>query len=249
MAQDTYVTPTIQASTTTWAQYKTGGLKVVLDNLIAQNAAKADPSTQATVAVTSAAGGLAAGTYYCSYTFVDAFGETLVGTSESASFTVSGTSELATVTLPSKPTGVQSMNLYVTGPGGAAASEKLFASGITGTSFALTDTIPADIPPTGIPESNSTGAASHVQRIYSLLPIPASEGTQHRLNEALSNYLHGDPIPRREVVRMHVNWAGILKLWYTALNEIGTLIAANMPTTVTYPTTGAGIPAGKWTLP
>ncbi len=85
MARDTYVPPVITPSGTTWAQYKTGGLKIVLDNLIAANVAKANPTTQATVSITSAGSSLPVGTYFVAYTFVDPFGETTLGTSESAS--------------------------------------------------------------------------------------------------------------------------------------------------------------------
>jgi hypothetical protein len=154
------VAPTI---TTSGTSFKTGGLKVILDNLVAvaANAAKANPTTTATVAVTTATGGLLAGTYRCSYTFCDAYGETLAG-GESATFTVTGTTQLATVTLPALPTGVQSINLYLTpANGGVSGTEYLYATGITGTTYACTPTLPIDVPGATTPAANTTGAAVH----------------------------------------------------------------------------------------
>ena len=250
MAQDAYVTPTIQASTTTWAQYKTGGLKIVLDKLITANAAKADPvvGDRATVAISTATGTLPAGAYFAAFTYVDAFGETAIGASESTTFSVAGLTELATVTLPAKPTGVQSMNLYLTATGGLTGTETLYATGITGTTFACNVTFPAkNLDGAGLP-ANTTGAEKHTQRIYSLIAQGPSEVTLYRLSEELSNYLSGMPIPRREIVRQHLAWAGITKLWYTALNEIGTLVGANMPTAATTTILGTGMPQSRWTL-
>lgn len=250
MAQDTFTTPTITASGTTWTQYKAGGLAAVLANLITANAAKTNPDTQATAAGSVAVGTLPAGTYYFSYTFVDAFGETTVGTSESAQFTGTGLAQLCTVTLPANPTGCHGKNLYVTPTDGASGSEVLYASGITGTTFACNVTFPAkQSAVSGVPAANTTGAENHTQRINSLAVQGATEGTLKRLSEDLSGYLSGAGIPRQEILRRHMAWTGITKLWYTALNEIMTLIVANMPTAVSTSTTAIGFPVNKWTLP
>src|SRR3954469_9530628 len=114
ITRDSHVTPTITASGTTWTQYKAGGLKAVLDNLVTANAAKANPAAACTAATSSATGGLTAGDYFAAYTNCDAFGQTTIGSSELASaVTVTGTTQLATLTLPALPTGVQSRNIYV----------------------------------------------------------------------------------------------------------------------------------------
>jgi len=249
VAQDTNVVPTITASGTTWTQYKTGGLKVVIDNAIAQNLAKANPTVQATTAETVAAGGLAAGTYYCAYTFVDAFGETTIGTSESAQFTVTDTSHRTTVTLPVKPTGVQSMNLYVTPLGGASGSETLWATGITATTFALTDSYPADMAGAAVPVANTTGADMHISRIYSLMAMPQSEKVLFRLTEDLSTQLSGMPMQRSQWLGKIRSWEGILKLWSTCLAEIAVLVWANIPTASTTTFDARGMPVTRWTLP
>ena len=106
----------------------------MLSNLAATNLVKANPTAQATVAVSGTTGLLPAGTYYCQYSFVDPFGETFAG-GESAQFTLTA-GQIPTVTLPALPAGVQSMNLYVTNANCAAGTETLYATGITTTTFA-----------------------------------------------------------------------------------------------------------------
>lgn len=252
ITRDAHVTPTITASGTTWTQYKTGELKIVIDNLVAANVAKANPSAALTTAVTTATGGLAAGDYFAAYSNCDAFGETTIGVSECASaFTVAGTTELCTLTVPALPTGVQSRNIYLTPANGASGSEILYATGITATSIALNITPSVGIGGVAVPASNTTGAAAHTERVYSILSGARSELTLTRLSQDLSTYLSGAPIPRQQIVMGTLAWTGIVKLWYTALSEIAVLVAANMPTasTSTIDSGGIGFPKTKWTIP
>lgn len=232
--QDTWVAPTITTSGTTMAQYKTGGKKIILDNLlaVAANAAKANPSTTATVAVTTAAGGLLAGTYRCSYTFNDAYGETLAG-GESATFTVTGITQLATVTLPALPTGVQSINLYLTpANGGVSGTEYLYATGITGTTYACTPALPTDVPGATVPPSNTTGALPHYHRLYAVVN-DNPEIALHGLREWESSYLRGDPMDRASIFRRHLLTYGIFATWQQLAKEASTLAWANQGTLTT----------------
>jgi hypothetical protein len=213
---------------------KTGGLKVILDNLVAvaANAAKANPSTTATVAVTTATGGLLAGTYRCSYTFCDAYGETLAG-GESATFTVTGTTQLATVTLPALPTGVQAINLYLTpANGGVSGTEYLYATGITGTTYACTPTLPTDVPGATTPASNTTGGAVHYARLYA--PINDNpEIILHGVREWESAYLGGAPMDRAAIFRRHLLHWGTMLTWAQVFKEAATLAWANQGTLTT----------------
>ena len=134
MAQDNFVAPAIQPSGTTWAQFKTGGVGILLTNLAAANPPKAIPATPAAVTVSGSGGLLPAGTYYCQYSFVDPFGETLAA-GESVQFTVAA-GQVPSVTLPALPAGVQAVNLYLTQPGGGPGTETLYATGVTTTTFA-----------------------------------------------------------------------------------------------------------------
>jgi hypothetical protein len=239
MPADTYVTPTIQASTTTWAQLKTGGLKLVLDKMAAANPAKANPTVQATVAPTGggATGGLMpAGNYFFAYTWVDGFGETTIGTSRSASVTV-GATNIPRITIPALPTGVQSANIYVTPAGGAAGTEQLYATGITTTTFDCATALKADSPGSGLPGANTTG-----------LPNPDFYGLVNsnpevfllNMSQFISSMLSGAPMSEREVRIGLLAKVGVLKAWYTALNEIATLAWTNQGS-VGYTTPGPGI--------
>jgi hypothetical protein len=92
---------------------------------------------------------LPAGVYYIAYTWVNQDGETTIGTSESATFTVVA-GNIPVVTIPSLPTGARNANLYLTAAGGASGSETLYKKGITATTASLnsatwvgTDVVPA----------------------------------------------------------------------------------------------------------
>lgn len=245
MPQDTFVMPTIQPSGTTWAQFKTGGVGILLSNLAQANPPKASPTTAATVAVSGTTGLLPAGTYYCQYSFVDPFGETLAG-GESAQFTVAS-GQVPTVTLPALPGGVQAINLYLTNPNGAAGTETLYATGITSTTFACTFVPPPDQPSESLPESNSTGWPPSAN----LLATQANtELALESYIEKLSQILSGRPIQRRSVFRDMIRPLGIAAAWHQVWTEAVSLIWANWPSaSVGYTTTPIGQARYKWILP
>jgi hypothetical protein len=250
VAQNTYVAPVIATSTTTWAQFKTGGAKIILDNLITANAAIAEPTVAATTAETVATGGLAAGTYYVAYVWRDAYGSTTIGASESAAITVTNTSHLTTVTIPAKPTRCQSADILLTPLGGASGSETLYATGVTTTTFALTYAPPADQSTAAVPAVNTTGAAAHTTRIYSLQCLATSEKVLTRLTEDVSNILSGYPIDVSSVYAQMMSWDGILATWRQVMKEVNTLVVANYPSaTVATGVTAIGMPVRGWTLP
>lgn len=116
-------------------------------------AAITNPTVAATGAVTTATGGLAAGTYIFAYTWVSAGGETTIGSSTSAGQIVVGTTELITLTIPALPSNATSANIYITSAGGAApATLQLYRTGITATTVACTTAIPTG---TAVPGSNT----------------------------------------------------------------------------------------------
>ncbi len=124
-------------------------------------AAVADPTVAVTGAVTTAAGGLAAGTYIFAYTWVNAYGESTIGASTSAGVVVAGTTERATLTFPALPTGATSINLYITTAGGAApATLQLYKTGITTTTTIANIAIPTG---TAVPGSNTAKIAAPLQ--------------------------------------------------------------------------------------
>ncbi len=238
MAQDTATATSIVASGTTWAQLKTGGYRAVLDNLVSTNTAKADPTTTATVSATGggSSGGLlqvgSTASWYFVYTFCDAFGETLGGGRSTA--TSVATTNIPRVTLPSKPTGVAFMNLYL---GTVSGSETLYATGITATTFDCSYAAWAD-PGMTLPAVNTTGAAVHHDLLYSILDANGSF-KQQRYSDFLSSYLRGDAIERRDYYRELHKEEGILRAWLTLVAEVRVLVAAN-PGTLAW-STGGGL--------
>ena len=194
MAQDNFVAPTIQPSGTTWAQFKTGGVGILLTNLAAANPAKPNPTTQATVSVGGSGGPLPAGTYYCKYSFVDPFGETLAG-GESAQFAVTA-GQVPTVTVPALPTGVQAVNLYLPQPGGGPGTETLYATGITSTTFACSYGLPSDQPTAALPDKNTTGWPSSANLLAAQANTEIAPRVLHR--EALgASQRFADPAANR----------------------------------------------------
>ena len=211
MAQDTFVAMAIQSSGTTWAQFKTGGVKVIADKLAAANPAKANPTTTATVAPTgggSTGGSLAAGTYYFAYTFVDCFGETLAG-GESAQVTV-GATNIPRVTLPALPTGVDSINLYLTAAGGGVGTEKLYATGITTTTFDCSYAAPSDVATPTLPAANGTGMPD-VHGFFASVYDCNPELTFASFSAFINAFLQGDPMERRHVFRQAKRMIGVMR--------------------------------------
>lgn len=253
MAQDTFVSPftissqALQSSGTTFAQLIAGGPKVLLDNLVAANPALANPTVAATMGSSVAAGGLAAGTYYARYSWLDVLGETLApAASECTQFTSTGTSQLWTATIPALPTGAVSANIYVTPANGAAGTETLYGSGITTTTFALSYTPPADMPTASLPVVNSTGGTANYEAIYSLVPGMTGERTFYTLYNQVSNYLSAYPIERHDVIRQARLRTGVMAYWFQVYKEIESLIIANMPTSITQTTSPIGLPNFRW---
>lgn len=233
MPQDTVVATAIASSGTTWAQLKSGSIKTIMDNLVAANPAKANPTTTATVVATG--GGASGGSlntsgssqnFYFSYSFVDAFGETLIG--GRSTVTAVGNTNIPRVTLPSLPTNVNSINLYVTPANAAAGTEYLYATGITSTTFDCSYALPTDSLPNQ-PQVNDTGAAAHTATLYSFFD-PNGDIHLMKLIQFCTSYLQGDPMDRREHFLRSVKNEGIARCWLQLFTEFRTLMVANQGT-------------------
>jgi hypothetical protein len=234
MPRDTFVQPAIVASGTTWSQYKDAGLSAILDNLVSTNPAKANPTTTATVNVTaggSTGGNLPAGDYYASYTYADAFGETLAG-GRSAKFTVAA-GNIPRVTLPSLPAGVDCINIYLTPTNGAIGSERIYGSGITTTTFDLSYAL-LDDPGGSLPALNTTGFFDNGGMHKAIVdPSGGSSGILKGIRSWFNSFIHGDRIGRRVALDKARSTAGYARAWATVYSEAAALIAANPPTTTT----------------
>lgn len=251
MPQDTAVTPVITASGTTWAQFKTGGLFALLANLASTNAAKADPSVAATVNVTgggASGGNLPAGDYFVSYSWVDAAGETLAG-GRSTSFTVAS-GNIPRVTIPSLPTGCSFACIYLTPTGGAAGTEYLYGTGITGTTFDLSYALPTDVPGATVPRANTTGLGTDQAGAFlrGLSDWPNAEKVNRATALFFDPHLSGAPVSRHRWI-LGAFWRGAyLRAWGVAFQEAVVLLVANQGTLGWTTGPGVGNPIYKRTL-
>ena len=224
-----YDAPTITASGTTWAQFKTMGLTGQLEALIAaQVAASVVLSTpaQPTIAVTGggASGGLlAAGTYFAIVTFEDIYGET-VGSPESALFTVAA-GDKPRLTFGAIPATAVQVNVYLTPVNGAAGTEVYYSNATSGTTVDLLLAAVASqvVPPT----VNSTGwSAGITSRLRSL-----EQTDQYiRMADLVANFLHGNPVPIATFKSEIAHFATINAMLHTLANEVGVLVDANQGT-------------------
>jgi hypothetical protein len=243
MPIDTYVPPVIQPSGTTFTQFQAGGFSLLIDNLIAVNGALANPATPATVSVAGTTGQLAAGTYQAAYTFRDSFGETLAG-GQSATFTVAA-GQIATVTLPSLPTGAGEIWLYISPVNNPTGPLSLYATGITTTTFAMTQATGSD-PLACPPATNTTRAACAGEKIRSYRNNNF-ERIFVFITDFISDFLSGQPIARKDARIIAQHWAGALAIWAQAAKEAAALMLMNPGTLgYQYPPVGTAAPARTW---
>lgn len=243
MPNDTYVAPVIQPSGTTFAQFQTGGFSQIVENLITTNAQVSNPTTPATVAVAGTTGLLAAGSYQVAYSFRDGFGETLVG-GQSATFTVTA-GQVATVTLPPLPANAGEIWLYATPVNNPTGPLSLYATGITSTSYAMTQAGGSD--PTAAPSAtNTTGAASVVGKLRALRRNTIDQ-VFRSYSDMLMSWMSGNAIARKDARLSAQQWAAIFALWAQAAKECSLLILQNPGTLgYKYSPIGHAVPTRSW---
>jgi hypothetical protein len=226
--QDSYVTPALIASGASFAQLQSGGLTEIITLLIAANVAQSNPTTAVTATATGggATGGLlTAGAYRGAYTFCDGAGETLMGGEIASPITIAATN-IPRFTFPALPTGAASINFYLSPVGGAAGTEVLYATGITGTTFDAS--FAAGLDPVAPPKTNTTGAAGKANYINAGRGGPTFiSQLWQRLSKLVSSFLHGDPVDLNEQRKLIGHLDYTFAIWKQATKEIQTLIAAN----------------------
>lgn len=133
----------------------------------------ASPTVQATGATTTnTSSSFAAGTYFVAYTYVNAAGETDVGTTESAAIVVAATKTLTITTPdPAATAGATKINVYITAAGGAAGSESF----LLGTVAPGATTLAVTAPPTVVQSPPLTNTAG--QPAGTLLKIGGTAAT------------------------------------------------------------------------
>lgn len=221
----TYVAPVIRPSGSTFAQFQAGGLKGILENLIAANVAIAAPVAAPTGVAGGSGGTLPAGAYLAVFTYTDGWGETTASPESSAVTITSG--QKITWTLPALPTGASGINLYMTAAAGASGSETLYDTGIVGTSYVTSKAKWAGkaVPPT----NNITGleGTRTASRLRSVSLSNSSDFVWGHFATTASNFVHGDPISFDEVRVDMLRGAAVMAMFAQVLSEAAALVAAN----------------------
>ena len=226
---NTYVTPAPITSGAVLSDLSGGGMGAVLDLMITANPAIAVPTVAATVSTSTGTPltQLASGTYYCTYTWSNAAGETTDGAAhaaESAQFTVVFNTSHVRITIPALPTGATHANIYITLTNGAVHTEVLYASGITTTTYdvgSATYGDPARVPPT----ANTTDYNQiDVLRLVNSMRRGDFQAVWRKYNDSLGAFFQGDPITTAECMRsLHVCHV-VVGMWNKAMTDIGTLV-------------------------
>lgn len=213
MSQDTYVPASLNSSGASFAQLQANGLNGLISLLIAANAAIANPASQATVNVTgggSTGGLLPAGVYYVAYTYSDGWGETLLGTSLSASFTVAAGNIPQMTFHDTPPTNADFRNIYLTLAGGASGAVGLYATGIAvaTTTFNLSFAGPqyASGSLEAAPSTNTTGALGSQSMIDRAMNENQAWVIWKKLQQLIDSLTSGQPVDwyyiRKEVQKL-----------------------------------------------
>lgn len=226
MSQSNYAPPSIQASSTTFGQLQTGGVAVLLTNLIAANPAIANATTAPTVNATgggSIGGFLPAGAYFLKYTWTDGAGETLAS-SESTTFTVAA-GNIPQASVPTIPTGAAGWNAYLTAAGGASGTETLYSVGNPGTTSNLSFAagVDANAVPPSVNTTGMNGAAPAIRKPFEIFQ------SRHwvDVSTSLSNFLSGYPV---DFASWYLQWSKydyVAAAWKQMTKEIATLVTAN----------------------
>lgn len=228
MAQDAYVASAILTSGATLTTLRAGGLRGLIDLIIAANPAIANP-TVATTAVENGGGSsgglLPAGDYFLYYTFVGPGGETTVGTSVIASALSVTATHIPRVTLPATPSGARCKNLYATAAAGLAGTQLLYATGITGTTFDMS--FAAGTNAIAPPTANTTGiTGDHAERLRALVS-GQSDRVFNKLSEQITSFCQGDGTLLADVQKMVIDYGDMFSLLKKLMDDLGVLVVAN----------------------
>jgi hypothetical protein len=241
-----YISPSIDPSGTTFAQFQAGGVSGQLERLIAANfsgnAAPAAPTLSATGGGTTG-GNLAAGTYFVKVTETNGIGETIA--SPEASVTIAA-GNIPQVTFAALQAGNSARNLYV---GPASGAEVLYASGVTAGTLNLSAAIPTNSYAVPAPTVNTTGltsmnASTGVVGNQKIAALRASErgrlqAVWANLASLISQFNRGEPVSFMDMVMKLRDAHTVFALLAQLCAEMGALIDAN-PGHFTKVTTGIG---------
>jgi hypothetical protein len=221
-----YISPSITASGTTFAQFQAGGASKHLENLIAANLnGNQAPSAAPTVAVSGTGGLLAAGTYYLRATETNGIGET-TASPESAQFTVTA-GQVPTVTFPTLQAGNTARNVYLTPAGGASGSETLYAEGITAGTYGLSVVAPSNSFAIAPPATNTTGLTTTKLQLIRYAKTGQFQKVWNFLHQVVAVFNQGEPATYQDIVMKLHDVHSTFVLMAQLCAEAGALIDAN----------------------
>jgi hypothetical protein len=242
-----YISPSITASGTTFAQFQAGGASRHLESLIAANLNGTQaPSSAPTVSVSGTGGLLAAGTYRLVITETNGIGET-TASPESAPFTVTS-GQIPTVTFPTLQAGNSARNLYLTPAGGASGSEVLYAAGITAGTYSLSSAAPSNSSVVAPPIINNTGLTSTKLQFLRYAKTGQLQKVWNFFHELVSAFNRGEPASYQSLMAKLHDIHAVFAILSQVCAESGALVDAN-PGHLVNVTTGIGGTKAQRTWP
>jgi hypothetical protein len=233
-----YISPSITASGTTFAQFQAGGASRHLENLITANLnGTPAPTSAPTVAVAGSGGLLAAGTYRLVLTETNGLGET-TASPESAPFNVAA-GQIPTVTFPALQAGNSARNIYLTPAGGASGSEVLYADGIATATYNLSFVALSNSYAAPPPTTNTTGLTNTKLQFLRYAKTGQLQKVWDFLHELLSTFNQGEPVSYQNLMAKLRDIHTVFAIMSQLCSEEGALIDAN-PGHFVNVTTGIG---------
>jgi hypothetical protein len=242
-----YISPSINASGTTFAQFQSGGASKHLENLIAANLNGTQAPLAAPMVSVSGTGGLlAAGSYYLKITETNGIGET-TASPESAQFNVTA-GQIPTVTFATLQVGNTARNVYLTSAGGASGSEVLYAEGIAAGPYSLSAVAPSSSLAVAPRTTNSTVLTNSKLQLLRYAKTNQFQKVWNYLHQVISIFNQGEPATYQDIAiklrDAHTTFALMAQL----CAEAGALIDAN-PGRFTTVSTGIGRTKTRRTWP
>lgn len=254
-----YAAPSITASGTTFAQFQAGGVSGHLEKLIAAQGATLAPTVAHTWTATgggSTLGLLAAGTYYSVVTETNGWGETTIGP-ESGQITVSAGNK-PRITFAALKSGNTARNVYIGAVNGTTGGPyKLYATGITASTYDLLVAAPTNSYAVSAPLSNSTGVTyvdsrgvTHNDFLSFIRQLERDTGFRAYkwLRDNITNFNQGNPVTFLSTIEKLHKVHAVFAVMSTLCSEMGTLIDSN-PGTITNTTTTIGTSSMARTQP
>lgn len=233
--------PYVYSTTKTWAQVQSAGFQGLIDEILTNQAATANPTVAPTATATGggASGGLlAAGTYYLVYSETNGLGETALSP-QSTQLTV-GATNIPRVTFPALQTNNVARNLYigaVNGPSGGPY--RLYDANITTTTHDMNTAMPTDSTAVAAPTANTTAPDLKAKELLRAVRNGRLGDVFKYATSTLSNFDQGDATDWRQTQLAVQRAQWVFRAAERTLAYVGQKMMDN-PGTITNQTYGLG---------